>query len=77
MTTLQQVKQTAMSSIEDIIETQINFFDEFKFILDTIYVLQRIPYKDLSKFLTIWLIQCSNLVDYLGLTMLMVLVNLS
>jgi hypothetical protein len=40
--------------------------DESKFILATDYVHQQVTY-DLAVFLTSWLLQYSNLVDYLGL----------
>jgi hypothetical protein len=44
-----------------------NLPDESKFILAAVYVHQQVTYNDLAMFLTSWLLQYSDLVDYLGL----------
>jgi hypothetical protein len=41
--------------------------DESEFILAAVYVHQRVTYNDLAMFLTSWLLQYSDFVDYLGL----------
>jgi exonuclease III len=67
LTASYQTKLRAMSHVGDIIVTQVSLPDESKFILATVYVHQRVTYNDLAVFLTSWLLQYRDLINYLGL----------
>jgi hypothetical protein len=67
LTASYQTKLRAVFHVGDIIVIQVNLPDEFKFILAPVYVHQRVTYNDLAMFLTSWLLQYSDRVDYLGL----------
>lgn len=57
LTASHQVKLNAISYVRDIIVIQIKLHDEPIFILAMSYVRQRVPYKNLLRFLTNWLLQ--------------------